>query len=102
MNTVSIHKTGSTLEITVSKPFNLRVREIIESRLSPEITTLKIDLTNSRIIDSEAVIFMYNWNKNRGTLELINPPAVFFEILDILELTDHWDLNYHTTEESNG
>lgn len=98
MNAINIHKTGTTLEVTINKPFNLRVKNIIKSRLTPEITILKIDLTNSKIIDIEGVIFMYHWDKYRGSLELINAPAVFFEILDILELADHWNLNHFTTE----
>lgn len=90
MNIVETHKNKSTLEVTVYRNFNLRVRNMIESRLSTEINTLEIDLSRNKFIDSEAVIFLYKWQKSGNNLSLIHPPEIFFEIIKILELDEVW------------
>jgi ABC-type transporter Mla MlaB component len=100
MNIVNTHREGTTLEVQVCDGFNLRIKNIIDSRISDNIDKLQIDLTRCDFVDSEAVIFLYKWQHSGKQLELINPPEIFFEILDILELSESWDLNYSTTETS--
>ncbi len=94
MNIIETHKSDTKLETKIFGSFNLAAKNRIESRLSDGIRDLKIDLSECKFIDSEGVIFMYKWQKSGKSLELKNPPNVLFEIIDILELTEHWDLNY--------
>lgn len=91
-NIIDIHKKGPTLEVQLCCAFNLWIRNILESRLHSGITKLRLDMSRSNRIDSEGVIFLHRWQRSGKELELINPPPVLFEILDILELTDMWDL----------
>lgn len=97
MSIIESHKTKDTLKVKVLNNFNLLTRNKIESRLTKEIEKLEIDLSNCRLLDSEAVIFMYQWDKSGKELNLINPPEILFEILEILELREIWQLNYTTT-----
>lgn len=94
MNIIETHKTGTALEVKVLGTFNLASKNMLESRLSNDVTALKIDFTECRFIDSEGVIFMYLWQQSGNKLELINPPDILFEIIGILELEEHWNLNY--------
>lgn len=98
MNIIETHKKEDILEVKVQGAFNLNVRNHIESRLSPEIVKLRINLSQSRIVDTEAIIFLHQWQKNGKDLELVNPPAILFEILDILELNEVWDLDTITAK----
>lgn len=97
MSIIESHKTKDTLKVKVLNNFNLLTRNKIESRLTKEIEKLEIDLSNCRLLDSEAVIFMYQWDKSGKELNLINPPEILFEILEILELREIWQLNHTTT-----
>lgn len=97
MSIIESHKTKDTLKVKVLNNFNLLTRNKIESRLTKEIEKLEIDLSNCRLLDSEAVIFMYQWDKSDKELNLINPPEILFEILEILELREIWQLNHTTT-----
>lgn len=101
MNIIETHKSDTKLEIKIFGSFNLAAKNMIESRLGDGITDLKIDLSDCRFIDSEGVIFMYNWQKSGKKLELKNPPNVLFEIIDILELTEHWNINYIETDKQS-
>jgi ABC-type transporter Mla MlaB component len=94
MNIVETHKSEKGLEAKVVGSFNLAAKNRLESRLSSEITELKLDLSECRFIDTEGVIFMYNWQQSGKKITLSNPPEILFEIIDFLELTEHWDLNY--------
>ena len=97
MNILEAHKKGDTLEVQVNAPFNLQVRDMIESRLGDEVESLNIDLSNCQFLDSEAVIFMFQWQRAGKKLQLANPPALLFEILEILELSEHWQPDYIET-----
>ncbi|WP_445664671.1 hypothetical protein [Fodinibius sp. AD559] len=91
MNTISTQKKGKKLEIIVQGDFNLRTKKKILSRLSPAIDKLVINLISSERIDSEGVIFLHRWLQKGNELQLIEPPAIFFEILEILNIDSSWD-----------
>lgn len=97
MSIIESQKNKGSLKVKIHNNFNLLTKKKIESRLTREIDKLEIDMSNCKLLDSEAVIFMYHWNKSGKELNLINPPEIFFEILEILELNDHWHLNYTKT-----
>ncbi|NGP77546.1 hypothetical protein G3570_12935 [Balneolaceae bacterium YR4-1] len=98
MSIIESRKSKDTLKVTLLNNFDILTRYKIESRTTKEIENLEIDFSNCKILDSEAVIFMYHWDKSGKTLKLINPPDILFEILEILELSDIWQLNYTITE----
>lgn len=98
MSIIESRKSEDTLKVTLLDNFDILTRNKIESRATREIDKLEIDFSNCRILDSEAVIFMYKWNKSGKKLKLLNPPDILFEILEILELSDIWELNYTNTE----
>lgn len=91
MNTISTQKKGKKLEIIVQGDFNLRTKKKILSRLSPAIDKLVINLISCERIDSEGVIFLHRWLQKGNELQLIEPPAIFFEILEILNIDSSWD-----------
>jgi|SRR6056297_1159192 len=98
MNIIETNRQHAFLEVEVLDAFNLATKNVLESRLSDEIMDLKINLSKCRLVDSEAVIFMYRWQQSGKGLEIINPPEILFEICDILELKDHWELNVTQTK----
>lgn len=91
MNTISTQKEGKKLKVIVQGDFNLRTKKMILSRLNPAIDTLIINLISCDRIDSEGVIFLHRWLQKGKKLQLIEPPAIFFEILEILNLDSSWD-----------
>lgn len=93
MSIPKIHKEGSTLNIKIKDGFNLWVKNMITTHIGDHTRTLCIDLSECKYIDTEGVIFLYQWQKNGNNLQLMHPPEVFFEILSILELTDSWQSN---------
>lgn len=93
MSIPSIHKDGSTLYVTIQTGFNLWVKNFIQNHINGGIHTLKVDLSGCKYIDSEGVIYLYKWQKDGKSLQLIDPPDIFFEILEILELDNSWQPN---------
>lgn len=92
MNTITTRKEGRKLNVTVHGDFNLRTKKMILSRLKPASNTLIINLINCERIDSEGVIFLHRWLQKGNKLQLIEPPAIFYEILELLNLDSSWDL----------
>ncbi|MDZ7660023.1 hypothetical protein [Fodinibius sp.] len=93
MSIPKIHRENATLTVKIRSGFNLWVKNIITTHTSEEIETLDIDLSDCNYIDTEGIIFLYEWQQNGRNLQLKNPPEVFFEMLDILELSDSWQPN---------
>lgn len=91
MNTIDTQKEGKKLKVTIHGDFNLWTKKMIVSRLNPAIDKLDINLINCERIDSEGVIFLHRWMQKGNKLQLVEPPAIFFEILEILNLDNTWD-----------
>lgn len=66
---------------------------MILNHISDDTRVLKIDLSRCKFIDSEGIIFLHQWQQAGKQLQLINPPEVFFEMLEILELDNSWQPN---------
>jgi len=98
MSIPNIHKDGSTLYIKMQGGFNLWIKNMILNHINKNTNLLKIDLTECKIIDSEGIIFLHQWQKEGKELHLINPPEVFFELLEILELDNSWQPNVINTD----
>jgi ABC-type transporter Mla MlaB component len=101
MSIPSIHKNGSTLNATIQSGFNLWVKNFIANHVSEEIHTLNVDLSGCKYIDTEGVIYLYKWQKDGKSLQLIDPPDIFFEILEILELHNSWQPNILNSNEES-
>lgn len=99
MSIPNIHRDGSTLNVSIQGGFNLWIKNMIANHINKNTDTLKIDLTKCKFIDSEGVICLHQWHQNGNNLQLINPPDIFFEILEILELTNSWQPNIINTNE---
>lgn len=93
MNIIDTHKEGNILTVTVNGHFNLRTKNLIESRLTMEIDRLIINLINCKYIDSEGVIFLHEWQDKGNELLIKKPPPILFEIVEILQLSDSWDFD---------
>ena len=98
MSIPNIHKDGSTLNIKMQGGFNLWIKNMILNHINKNTNLLKIDLTECKIIDSEGIIFLHQWQQEGKELQLINPPEVFFELLEILELDNSWQPNVINTD----
>ena len=51
-----------------------------------DITHVVLDLRRSKIVDSEAVIYLFKLSNSGVDITLLQPPPVYFEALRILEL----------------
>lgn len=98
MNTIVTQKEGKWLKVTVHGDFNLRTKKMIKSRLNPAVNMLIINLIDCERVDSEGVIFLHRWLQKGNELQLIEPPTIFFEILEILDLASLWDLKKIITD----
>lgn len=92
-NIIKTDKKRTILEVTLYRDFNLWMKNILKSRLTPDIEELRINMSHSNRIDSEGVIFLHRWLDSGNKLKLMHPPAMLFDILDTLELTETWDLD---------
>lgn len=85
---------GNQLNIQLEKDMNWMQISAINQLVieNPEVDTLIINLEKSSIVDSESIIFMERWLSEGKQLEVEYPPPVYFELLDILDLSGRTDL----------
>jgi anti-anti-sigma regulatory factor len=75
------------LSIRLSRDFNLLMARRIE-KLAEEVDAVRIDLTQSKIVDSEAIGALHRLITSGKTVALVNPPRIFGEAIRILGLDD--------------
>lgn len=84
-------QTGSRLDIRLKRDFNLLTTRKI-ARLAEDADTISIDLTQSRIVDSEALMLLFRLVRAGKQISLKNPPPILDEIIHILGLEPIFDL----------
>ena len=87
-------KKDQQLMVVLTGDFNLNAVRLI-SELIDDRKELKVDLVNSRFVNSKAVIFLHNLMKSDPAVEvkLKNPPKILYELLKTLGLHNEWDLD---------
>ncbi|MDX1592081.1 MAG: hypothetical protein R3283_08960 [Balneolaceae bacterium] len=94
MNTLNYKKSGRKLEITLTGDFNLnavkRISDLLDDRKE-----LVIDLQQSRFVNSRAIIFLHRLMNSEPPVkvQISNPPKIFFELLQVLDLHKNWKLD---------
>ena len=82
---MDFNQSGSRLDVKLQRDFNLLTTRKI-ARLADEVDEIHIDLTNSRLVDSEALMLLYRLVRAGKQVKLKSPPPILNEIIHILGL----------------
>lgn len=79
-----------SLSIELKENFGLLISQKIDLKLKeyPQIKHLKINLSQTKFVDSEAIRFLYSLLKKGIDIELTQPPDILQEVLEVLELKE--------------
>lgn len=84
------HKTDQTLFVRLKSDLTYPAVKRLETLVNVEdLEKLVIDLTESKIVDSEGIRFIYTVMKEGIQVTLVNPPYIFGKIVDILRLKEY-------------
>lgn len=84
-------RTGDVLTFRLKRDFNLLTARFLQ-RMSSGTSHVRVDLSRARLVDTEAVIALYRLQRDGIGVTLINPPALFREILGVLDLESYFDV----------
>lgn len=84
-------RTNQSLNIQLSGDFSLHTVQQITPLLD-DVEEVHLDLSFSRFVDSEAMIFIHRLIQKQVRVRLQNPPRLFYEVLSVMGLQDEWDL----------
>ncbi len=82
---------GDTLTVRPRRDFNLMAVRHLEYHLG-DTTRVRIDLARARLVDTEAIMALSRLQKQGLEVALLNPPPVFYEVLEVLELKSAFDV----------
>lgn len=88
---MDLERHGNTLTVRMRRDFNLMAVRHIRYHLE-DATSLRIDLSRTRLVDTEAVMALYRLKMGGLTIRLLEPPTIFYEVLEVLELESAFDL----------
>jgi ABC-type transporter Mla MlaB component len=88
---MDLERHGDTLTIRVRRDFNLMAVRHLKYHLE-DATRVRIDLRRARLVDTEAVMALVRLMKSGLTIRLLDPPAIFYEVLEVLELEEAFDV----------
>ena len=82
---MDFNQSGPRLDVKLQRDFNLLTTRKI-ARLADEVDEIHIDLTNARLVDSEALMLLYRLVRAGKQVKLKSPPPILNEIIHILGL----------------
>lgn len=84
---MDLERHGDTLTVRVRRDFNLMAVRHLKYHLE-DATRIRIDLRRARLVDTEAVMALFRLQREGVTIRLLDPPAIFYEVLEVLELEE--------------
>lgn len=90
---MSYTKNENKLTVNLIRDFNLMTAKKLEN-LAEDVDEIYIDLSKSRLVDSEAIIVLYKLLNAKKIVKLKNPPPIFCEVVRILELDDFFKMEH--------
>lgn len=88
---MELERHGDTLTVRCRRDFNLMtVRHLVYH--IEEATHIRVDLSRARIVDTEAVMALHELEQKGIEVTLLEPPSIFYELLEVLELESHFDI----------
>lgn len=88
---MDLERHGDTLTVRVRRDFNLMAVRHLKYHLE-DATRVRIDLRRARLVDTEAVMALVRLMNTGLTIRLLDPPAIFYEVLEVLELEEAFDV----------
>lgn len=73
------------LTLRLTQDFNLMAVKHIEP-LAEDVQHVRLDLSDVRLLDSEALMLIDRLQRAGKTVRLHNPPPLFYEMIEVLEL----------------
>lgn len=83
-------RNGDTLTLRCRRDFNLMAVHHLRYRLE-EATDIRIDLSRARLVDTEAIMALDRLQRDGRTVTLLHAPPILHEVLDVLDLHDHFE-----------
>ena len=88
---MDLEHSDDTLTVRIRRDFNLMAVRHLKYHLD-DATHVRIDLRRARLVDTEGVMALVRLMRSGVTVRLLDPPAIFYEVLDVLELADAVDV----------
>jgi ABC-type transporter Mla MlaB component len=89
---MDLERHGDTLTVRLRRDFNLMAVRHLRHHLE-NATRVRIDLARARLVDTEAVMALYRLQKRGVEVVLLEPPQIFYEVLEVLELESAFQLD---------
>jgi len=97
---MKFEKSKHSIRFTIERDFNLLAVRNMKSLIN-DTKNVFIDLTASKLVDSEAIIFIHRLLKKGVSVHVKNPPKIFYEVVQILGLENEWNLSEMVDRESD-
>lgn len=97
---MDLDRDDDTLNVRPRRDFNLMAVRHLKYHLE-DATQVRIDLTRARLVDTEAVMALFRLQQDGIRFRLVNPPDIFFEVLEVLDLTAEFDLDRLVEEDAS-
>lgn len=82
---------GDTVTVHFRRDFNLltarHLRQVVQGA-----SRVRVDLSHARIVDTEALAALWDLQDEGVTVTLYDPPALFEDMIDVLDLEDVFDV----------
>lgn len=82
---------GDTVTVHFRRDFNLLTARHLR-QVAQGAAHVRVDLSHARIVDTEAIAALWHLQDEGTRVTLFDPPALFHEMLDALDLEDVFEV----------
>lgn len=90
---MDLERHGDTLTVRPRRDFNLMAVRHLTYHLD-DASRVRIDLARARLADTEAIMALHRLRGQGVEVVLLEPPAIFYEVLEVLELESAFDAEH--------
>jgi hypothetical protein len=85
-------RTGDTVTLRFRRDFNWMAVRHLRHHVG-NASRIRVDLSRTRFVDTEAIMALDALQREGRHVTLLDPPLLFEEVLDVLDLQNHFDVD---------
>lgn len=82
---------GDTVTIRLRRDFNLLTARHLH-QIAQGAQHVRVDLSQARLVDTEGLCTLRDLQADDVQITLLDPPEIFYEVIEVLELEDVFDV----------
>lgn len=98
---MDFERDGDVLTVHFRRDFNLLTARHLR-QIAQGAREVRVDLSRTRLVDTEGLCALHALQSNDVQITLLDPPEMFYEVVDVLDLEDVFEVEVDAPDRGAG